>query len=265
MYMDSIIPTIIDRYESFTRVEQTIADYFISNKYIDDFSIKAMKERVYVSEASLSRFAKKLGFRGYREFIYEYEQMFHNPTETLHTASSVIKTYGDLLSRFDYLIDTNQMKRISRMISQYNHTFVIGIGSSGLAAEEMKRRFIRLGIVIDSCDQADIMKMQSIFQDEKSLVVGISLSGKNEEVLFSLRQASLRGAKTVFITGLKDEKDYINEWIVIPALENLDAGHIISPQFPILVYIDLLYNSFLEDNQQKLKLHEKTIEVIGRK
>ena len=75
-YARSIIPVIEYNYENFTALERTIADFFIQNKKKRDFSAKAVSERLYVSEASLSRFAKKCGFRGYREFIYQYEDTF---------------------------------------------------------------------------------------------------------------------------------------------------------------------------------------------
>lgn len=74
MYTEDIMPAIIDKYDYFTKVEKVIADYFINNRTKSDFSIKVMKERLFVSESSLSRFAKKLGFRGYREFVYQYEK-----------------------------------------------------------------------------------------------------------------------------------------------------------------------------------------------
>lgn len=75
-YMKSVIPMIESNYENFTTVEKTIADFFIQNRNKEDFSSKAIAEKLYVSEASLSRFAKKCGYRGYREFMYQYEESF---------------------------------------------------------------------------------------------------------------------------------------------------------------------------------------------
>ena len=53
-YARSIIPVIEYNYENFTALERTIADFFIQNKKKRDFSAKAVSERLYVSEASLS-------------------------------------------------------------------------------------------------------------------------------------------------------------------------------------------------------------------
>ena len=49
-----------------------------------DFSAKEIAKHLFVSEASLSRFAKKCGFRGYREFIYQYEESFEEKNKETH-------------------------------------------------------------------------------------------------------------------------------------------------------------------------------------
>ena len=65
-YEKNIIPQIESIYNSFTPLEKTIADFFISNTEKIDLSSKSVSSRLYVSEASLSRFAKKCGYKGYR-------------------------------------------------------------------------------------------------------------------------------------------------------------------------------------------------------
>ena len=62
-YEKNIIPQIESIYNSFTPLEKTIADFFISNTEKIDLSSKSVSSRLYVSEASLSRFAKKCGYK----------------------------------------------------------------------------------------------------------------------------------------------------------------------------------------------------------
>lgn len=57
-YVKSVVPIIKMNYEKFTTVEKSIADFFIQNHERVDLSSKAMADRLYVSEASLSRFAR---------------------------------------------------------------------------------------------------------------------------------------------------------------------------------------------------------------
>ena len=58
-YLKSVIPVIESNYDNFTTVERSIADFFIYNREEMDFSAKAVAGKLFVSEASLSRFAKK--------------------------------------------------------------------------------------------------------------------------------------------------------------------------------------------------------------
>lgn len=73
-YVKSVVPIIESNYNNFTMVEKNIADFFIHNHEKMDFSAKTVAAKLFVSEASLSRFAKKCGYRGYREFVYQYEE-----------------------------------------------------------------------------------------------------------------------------------------------------------------------------------------------
>ena len=75
-YVKSVVPIIKMNYDNFTAVEKSIADFFIQNQEKVELSSKAMADRLFVSEASLSRFAQKCGYRGYREFVYQYETTF---------------------------------------------------------------------------------------------------------------------------------------------------------------------------------------------
>ena len=70
-YSKSIVPIVESKYDSFTTVEKNVADFFLNNRRKMDFSARNVAKEIFVSEASLSRFAKKCGFHGYREFIYQ--------------------------------------------------------------------------------------------------------------------------------------------------------------------------------------------------
>jgi len=265
MYKKSLLPMIVDSYDNFTSVERTIADYFLSNNEKTDFSSKAMKERLFVSEASLSRFAKKLGFKGYREFVYRYEEGFfeENPP-VFFEFNEVLEIYSALLSETASCVNEEEIKRFCQMLQEAKHVIVFGIGSSGLAAKEMKFRFMRLGVMMEALERSDEMKMQSVMLGNDSLAIGISISGKKEEVTFSLKKASQGGAKTILITANKnDDFSYCNQVITVPSFKGLDAGHIISPQFPVLVMLDICYYYFYHNvARMSSELHRKTLEVL---
>ena len=200
-YVKSVIPIIESNYENFTALEKNIADFFMKNEEKMDFSAKEIAKHLFVSEASLSRFAKKCGFRGYREFIYQYEEtLIEKPEKITDNTRMVLNAYLELLNKAYSLVDEIQIGRIMGYLNKADRVLVCGLGSSGLSAREMEIRFMRIGVNVDSLLDPDMMRMSSVFQNKNSLVIGFSLSGEREEVLYLLRESNRKVAKTILFT-----------------------------------------------------------------
>ena len=265
-YVKSVVPIIESNYNNFTMVEKNIADFFIHNHEKMDFSAKTVAAKLFVSEASLSRFAKKCGYRGYREFVYQYEETLGEKKESMTgNTRMVLNAYQELLNKTYSLVDEEQIGRIGKYLNQAERVFVCGKGSSGLAASEMELRFMRIGVDIDSLQDSDRMRMQAVFQDKRCLVFGISISGETEGVRYLLREAHKRGAKTVMITAQNKDSyaEYCSEVLLLPSLRHLNHGNVISPQFPILVMLDLIYSYYVEqDKPKKESFHDNTLRAL---
>lgn len=265
-YVKSVVPIIESNYNNFTMVEKNIADFFIHNHEKKDFSAKTVAAKLFVSEASLSRFAKKCGYRGYREFVYQYEETLVEKKESMTgNTRMVLNAYQELLNKTYSLVDEEQIGRIGKYLNQAERVFVCGKGSSGLAASEMELRFMRIGVDIDSLQDSDRMRMQAVFQDKRCLVFGISISGETEGVRYLLREAHKRGAKTVMITAQNKDSyaEYCSEVLLLPSLRHLNHGNVISPQFPILVMLDLIYSYYVEqDKPKKESFHDNTLRAL---
>lgn len=265
-YVKSVVPIIESNYNNFTMVEKNIADFFIHNHEKMDFSAKTVAAKLFVSEASLSRFAKKCGYRGYREFVYQYEETLVEKKESMTgNMRMVLNAYQELLNKTYSLVDEEQIGRIGKYLNQAERVFVCGKGSSGLAASEMELRFMRIGVDIDSLQDSDRMRMQAVFQDKRCLVFGISISGETEGVRYLLREAHKRGAKTVMITAQNKDSyaEYCSEVLLLPSLRHLNHGNVISPQFPILVMLDLIYSYYVEqDKPKKESFHDNTLRAL---
>lgn len=267
-YLKSVIPIIEVNYKNFTSVEKNIANFFRNNEEIMDFSAKSISNRLFVSEAALSRFAKKCGYRGYREFIYQYEQnLTERNLKIVGNAGSVLNIYQELLNKTYSLIDQKQIMRICEYMADASRVFVCGKGSSGLAAMEAESRFMRIGVDIDSITDSDIMRFQTVFQNSKSMVIGISVSGMTESILYSLQQAHEKKSKTVLITAHKNGRisSYCDEIVLIPSLKYLNYGNVISPQFPILIFLDIIYSYYVSMDKRRMQvLHTSTLRALNR-
>lgn len=264
-YRPSVIDSIRGAFAALTPSEKNIAVFFVHNTEVIDFSAKTIAERLFVSEAALSRFAKKCGFKGYREFIFNYADEISqlSPGDDNRTVS-VINAYHELLRRCYQQISEEQIQRIVELMLKKERVIFYGIGSSGLAAEEAEMRFMRIGLDVDSITDPHMMRMNAVLTNPSCLVIGISLSGKTVEVLQSLEEARQRGAATVLITSRSFEDDSIyDEILTIPVIAHLSRGTTISPQFPILVVTDLCYQYYWQkDGDRREQLHQNTLAAL---
>lgn len=161
-YVKSVISIIESNYHKLTSAEKTVADFFIHNNQNTDFSSSHIAELLYTSKATLSRFAKKIGYRGYQEFIYQYENTFEEKEEKITgNTKIVLNAYQEVLNKTYNLVDEAQIGRIVGYLNKADRVLVCGCGSSGLSAKEMEIRFMRIGIDVDSMTDSDMIKMAS--------------------------------------------------------------------------------------------------------
>ena len=267
-YHKTVLPSIESDYVKCTTVGCSIADLFVYNRERMDFSAKSVAGKLLVSEASLSRFAKKCGFRGYREFIYQYEENFGVKQDSMTgNTRTVLNAYQELLNKTYNLVNEKQVERVCRYMAKAGRVFVCGTGSSGLAAREMELRFRRIGVDITSMDYGDMIRMRGVFLNERSLVFGVSISGDTEDVTFLLQEAHEKKARTVLLTAKnKPEFDsFCDEVMLLPSLIHLNHGNVISPQFPILLMTDIFYSCYVsQDKYSKEILHDSTLRALGK-
>ena len=249
------ITTLIDsHFEEMTDLEQEIARYFLQTETIeDDLSSQQVTQKLHISQAALTRFAKKCGFTGYREFIFQYQadnQASQHPNHSPLTRR-VLRSYSSMREQTQDLIDEVQLERIAQLIEDAERVYFFGTGSSGLVAREMKLRFMRLGVVCEALTDQDGFAWTTSIMDENCLVMGFSLSGSTPSILDSLLDAKEMGAKTVLFTSVpnKDSQAY-TETVLVATHSQPSYIQRISAQLPMLFFIDLIYAYFLEINRE---------------
>ncbi|MDQ0222383.1 MurR/RpiR family transcriptional regulator [Streptococcus moroccensis] len=256
--VSNTIAIIEKNLSAMTEVEAQIAQYFTTHALTaDDLSSQQVAMDLHVSQAALTRFAKKCGFSGYRAFIFEYlnsrdsvEQSFEHLKHPL--TKRVLLDYDDITQQSHQLIDEDQLQRIAELIEEADRVYFFGQGSSGLVAREMKLRLMRLGVICEALTDQESFAWTISILDPKCLVIGFSLSGSTMTVLNSLTAAKEKGAKTVlFSTQAADHKEEYTETVTLASVPHLDYGNRISPQFPMLILLDILYAYFLEINREQ--------------
>lgn len=270
-YSDKAILSVIRAaYDRMTPIEQTIADYFLGEIPLEDLSAKTMTSRLFVSKASLSRFANRCGFEGYREFVYRYKEDMlacRNSSTFTQMTQKAIETYQTIFDRTLSLINEEQLRRIAGLLMESQRVYLYGSGSSGLAAREFRLRFMRLGMPVEAIDDYLLMKINSAVVQPNTLVIGMSISATTKVLMSSLRIARERGARVLLMTANTSERlvREFDEVLHIASDTMLDAGLSISPQFPLLMMGDILFSYYINtDLLNRRAIHQETREALNR-
>ena len=258
MSQQNILAIIESHLDKMTDLEQRIGHYFLDpNSIQEDLSSLQVAQTLHISQAALTRFAKKCGFKGYREFNFQYLQDLPKAkTEADNMQSSlsrqVLNNYNQIHQQTKELIDEEKLERVAQIIEEADRVYFFGTGSSGLVARDMKLRFMRLGVVCEALTDQDGFAWTTSILDKNCLVIGFSLSGQTQSIIDSLIDAKNMGAKTILVTGQpeKIQEDFTE--VVPVALQSKPEFILrISAQFPMLLMIDLIYAFFLEINREK--------------
>ncbi|WP_311537966.1 MurR/RpiR family transcriptional regulator [uncultured Anaerococcus sp.] len=245
---ESILPLIESKYEELTEVEKIIAEYFLETEDTD-LTSKTVSNKLFISEAALTRFAKKLNLSGYREFVYKYQSSRQsNFKRKKDIGLPVFDSYREILLKSYNLYNYKDYEKLAEAMLKVGRIYIYGVGSSGYLATEFAQRLIRLGLDAEAITDTHMLLLNSVRLKGDSLVMGISYSGKSIEVIDGLKKAGEKGCKTVLFVANDSEKwdQYFDFVILVAHKQNLEYSNIISPQFPTMIMLDILFKKLYE-------------------
>lgn len=200
-------------YHSLRTSEQKIADYINSHpEEVIYLSISALAEKCEVSEASVIRLCKVLGYVGYQELKISMARSLIEPVKYIHEEleedDDVTKIMhkvmvADMKAIEDTLkvLDSTEVEKAIDAIAKARKIDVYGLGGSGAVAFDAQHKFFRHGIPCISYDDPHMQIMSASMLGKDDVVIGISHSGSTRDIVDSLKIASEAGATTVCITS----------------------------------------------------------------
>ena len=262
-YQNETKQNIEKNFEDMTQLEKSIGEFFIKNKSVRDFSSKGISGLLYVSEASLHRFAKKCGYKGYREFIFSYEKDIENErnngTDEKKVNQLIIKlkaAYTTLVEENFDLIKDNQIRKIATLLNSGKRVILTGSEAENAVFEEYKLKYLKLGIDINTVTKKEFLEPSVNLLNKDSLVIACDMSGENSNLKTVVQKAKIKEADIVLITANEacEYAELCNEVIKVSYPKGL--ANVISMQMVILMTMDVIY-SYCSANKNYFKAIKK--------
>ena len=187
-----------------------IADYICAHpEKVVECKVREIAAACGCDDARVVRFCQKCGFAGIHELrsSLALEFMPVRPrTEAAGNAFSVLKkdfldnnvrAVSDTVSLFD----EKTYRRAAKRLLKSKRIVVFGSGSSGIVAEDLHRKLLRMGLASYHSADAETGKLASALLDADGVFVGISFSGENRTVAEMAREAASAGAFVLAVTN----------------------------------------------------------------
>lgn len=201
----SLSSQITSAYPSLTKAEKKVADYLL--RHLDILipqTLAQMSESIHVGEATIMRFIYKLGYENLAMFKVAaiQENIMNNKNEEEDdSAKGYAKLIYKLLEDTIQANTTESIESVAKLIEKASHVYFFGNGTSGYSAEVAAYRFFRAGISCEGITDIHMMTMKSVLVKEDELVIAISQSGDNSDLIHAAKQVKRRHCPIVTITG----------------------------------------------------------------
>lgn len=260
--------------QSATSSEKEIINYILNNyNEVIRYDVRTLAEKTFSSASTIVRLCKKLGFSGFSEMknalIYEVaitesnKKQLNKSVEDTHnvqdTIEMILQKTQTSLTNTSKLQNEDDILEVIDMIERSGSINLFGMGSSLLAARDMKQKFLRVGKVLNIDDDWHTQYLFAKNSDSNTLAIIFSYSGNTKEIIECVKVLKQNSAKIVSITGLLNSYVAKNSDIVLQVApsEVIPRTGAFSSRISQLHIIDILYNIYINRH------YEKSIEKLS--
>lgn len=198
-------------YNKMGKAEKRIADWVMENPgEILPLSIVDLADKCSCSEATIVRFAQRLGFSGYQELKISLAQENNSTSVSTNITSddSLEEIYDKVcndiycsLERTKMVLDTDTLEKVCNCIASAEKTVLFGLGNSASIALDASHKLQRTGCNAYSYSDNHMQVIAASHLTSKDVAIGISHSGSSKDIVDALKIAKESGATTVAITN----------------------------------------------------------------
>ena len=248
--------------DSFTKSEKKIAEYILKNhNTILGATITDLAERISTSDASIARFCKTLGCKGYQDFkirlakeiLPKYKQLNieieRNDTPEI-ICQKIFNCEIAALNETLEMLDVESLKSAAKHIKEAKHIEIFGSGGSYIIGEDIKHKFLKIGIRCSVICDVDIQAMSASLLTKNDVVIGISHSGVTKSIFNCLNIAKKNGAFIILLTATTKSPMSKLADIVIPVIskETLFKSESNAARITELVIMDSILAILVSDD-----------------
>ena len=272
----SVLERISNEYYSLTSSEKKTADYVLVHLNDTQFmSISELAEACNVAEATITRFCRRLGYKGYNAFklaianTSAQRSRFDNPLSGEVVGSDspedisrkLFAVHTEAMRQTLDVLSPDAVRRAADLLELADKVLCMGQGGSMLIANEAAHLFSTATNKFFAVSDAHIQAMTASMMSQEDVILYFSYSGATLDMMQTLKLAHEQGGKVILITRFPNSPGSTLADIVLQIGGNespLQAGSV-AARIAQMYLLDVLFSEFSRRNLEACRQNRKRI------
>lgn len=205
--LQTLLPTL-------SKAERKIANYTLKHpEEVIGLAVSGLAEKSGVSDATVVRACRSMGFDSYQEFKLTLAQSLVTPTEAIQeslspedsTAEIITKVFANEIAALELTRDTVQeaeIERAAETIMKAETVYIFGLGNSHAIAYDLQHKLMRLGLKAYAVSDSHIQAITASNCTRKDVIFAISHSGSSVDIVSNSKIAKQNHATIISLTNI---------------------------------------------------------------
>ena len=265
----SVFVHIGSEYYTFTAAEKKLADYILSAQdCISRMSISGLASACSVADATVSRFCRLLGYKGYPDFKLaianaSIHRLEDNPLSGEITREDTLETITQKLLNASAMamvqtrevLNLDAVAEAAAVLRESTSVLCMGQGGSMLIASEAAHLFSTISGKFRPVSDSHMQAMAAVMMEPTDSILFYSYSGSTLAMLDTLKTAKERGGKVILVTRFPNSPGAALADIVLQcgANENPLQSGSVPARIAQMYLTDILFSEYTRKNLDEAK------------
>lgn len=272
----SVIGVICSSYDSFFDSEKKIADCIMERKQeVVDMTVAELARASGASDASVSRFCRRCGFKGFHQLKMTLARELADGTQApvtndisrddiAQSLQNILANKTEEIKQTVAMMEPEQLDQIMTLLQHARTVQVAAVGNTIPVALDAAFKFNQLGILTTTGTILETQTALSFNLGKEDVILAISNSGVSKRLCTLLAGARENGVKVVSITNNPESpvgrlSDY---HITTATREKLLREDFLFSRISATMVVEILYlllSVGIRDSDQHVRRHEAAI------
>lgn len=258
----SLMSRIDGMSNQFTKTDWKIVQFIKSSpqEFLDG-SAQSLAGKINVSDASIVRFAQKVGFSGLSELKYTLQNELEKESSIIshNSYTLLMQDYNILTEALFNLIKPDYVDILREQMLAAKRIYIVGLDQNRNVAELAANKFTLLGMDVQAITTRDALKFRASLATQEELFLIITFSGNRHFLAEALGEIIKNDSYTALISNYEKSicSAYADIVFLIPKTNSLENHDTITREIYILMLFDIIFLSFLNEDAHSLEMFQR--------